>query len=178
MRNPVRKMIGIAIVGMMAAAFFAVASPSLAGAQTTQSCIFTVAPTTFPAGTTFPQNVTVSGTAAPDGAIVTVFLNGTPTTPTGVVVGGAFSIVVSIPASGTVVSVGLTAAYTGACATPEGLPSVIVSAEQVQAAQAAQVAALAFTGSSNTPSYVLIGLAALVVGAVLVVAARRRAHVS
>ena len=37
---------------------------------------------------------------------------------------------------------------------------------------------LAFTGSSDTPSYVLIGIAALVVGAVLVVAARRRSQVS
>ncbi len=39
-------------------------------------------------------------------------------------------------------------------------------------------AALAFTGSSDTPSYVLIGIAAIVVGAVLVVAARRRSQVS
>ena len=37
---------------------------------------------------------------------------------------------------------------------------------------------LAFTGSSDTPTYVLIGIAALVFGAVLVVAARRRSQVS
>jgi LPXTG-motif cell wall-anchored protein len=175
-RNPVRKFVGVAVIGVMAAAFFAAASP--AGAQTTttvaQSCIFTVAPTTFPSGTTFPQNVTVSGTAAPDGATVTVFLNGIATTPTTTVVSGAFSVVISIPASGTVVSVGLTAAYAGSCATPEGLPSVVVSAEAAQV----QKAPLAFTGSSNTPSYVLIGIAALVLGMVLVVAARRRSQVS
>lgn len=177
MRNPVRKFMGMALVGVMAAAFFAAVSP--AGAQTTtttvpQSCIFTVTPTTFPALTTFPKDVTVSGTAAPDGATVTVFLNGLATTPTTTVVSGAFSVVISIPASGTVVSVSLTAAYAGACATPEGLPSVVVSAEAVQA----QKAALAFTGSNDTPSYVLVGIAALVLGAVLVVAARRRSQVS
>jgi LPXTG-motif cell wall-anchored protein len=35
---------------------------------------------------------------------------------------------------------------------------------------------LAFTGSSETPAYVFVGLAALVLGAVFVVAARRRAR--
>jgi len=39
-------------------------------------------------------------------------------------------------------------------------------------------AALAFTGSNNTPSYVLVGIAALVLGAVLVIAARRRSQVT
>jgi LPXTG-motif cell wall-anchored protein len=38
--------------------------------------------------------------------------------------------------------------------------------------------ALAFTGSNNTPSYVLVGIAALVLGAVLVIAARRRSRLS
>jgi len=180
-RNPVRKFVCVAVIGVLGALF---ALPMLsAGAQTTtptQSCIFTVAPTTFAAGTTFPQNVTVSGTAAPDGSIVTVFLNGSPTTPTATVVGGTFSVVISIPASGTIVSLSLTAAYAGACATPAGLPSVVVSAEVAgeSVATGPAVAGLAFTGSSNTPSYVLIGIAALVLGAVLVVAARRRAHVS
>lgn len=176
-----RKMIGMVVVGIMAAAFFAAASP--AGAQTTtvqQSCIFTVAPTTFSPGTIFPQNVTVSGSAAPDGATVTVFLNGTATTPTTTVVSGAFSVVISIPASGTIVSVGLTATYAGTCATAQGLPSVLVSAEAeaAQVIRPAAAAALAFTGSNDTPSYVLVGIAALVLGAVFVVAARRRSQVS
>ena len=48
----------------------------------------------------------------------------------------------------------------------------------LEAANAANAGALAFTGSSNTPSYVLIGIAALALGAVLVVAARRRSQVS
>jgi LPXTG-motif cell wall-anchored protein len=37
---------------------------------------------------------------------------------------------------------------------------------------------LAFTGSSDTPTYVLIGFGVLAVGVVLVVASRRRARVN
>ena len=54
---------------------------------------------------------------------------------------------------------------------------VDVEGASVKAAEATK-SSLAFTGSSNTPSYVLIGIAALVLGAVLVVAARRRSQVS
>ncbi len=52
------------------------------------------------------------------------------------------------------------------------------AAKPVTPAAQPAAAALAFTGSSDTPSYVLIGIAAIVVGAVLVVAARRRSHLS
>ena len=48
-------------------------------------------------------------------------------------------------------------------------------AENVQRAQAQ---ALAFTGSNNTTSFVLIGVTALVVGIVLTVGARRRSRIS
>jgi LPXTG-motif cell wall-anchored protein len=42
----------------------------------------------------------------------------------------------------------------------------------------AEAATLAFTGSSsNTPTYVLIGIAAIVLGLVMVVGVRRRASV-
>jgi LPXTG-motif cell wall-anchored protein len=71
---------------------------------------------------------------------------------------GSFSIVVAVATttSGITVSFGTTYPPT-ACA------GVGVITHQV-----------ALTGSSNTPSYVLIGLAAVVLGLVLVVAARRR----
>ena len=41
-----------------------------------------------------------------------------------------------------------------------------------------QQRALAFTGSNNTTSFVLIGVTALIVGIVLTVGARRRSRVS
>jgi LPXTG-motif cell wall-anchored protein len=58
-----------------------------------------------------------------------------------------------------------------------------VTNSAVDPASATQQAAagsrsLAFTGSNDTPSYVLVGIAALVLGAVLVIAARRRSQVS
>ncbi len=83
-------------------------------------------------------------------------------------------------------------AYGSGCATPEG---DVVMRVEVKSSEATKprsheatkprsheatkpaAAALAFTGSSDTPSYVLIGIAAIVVGAVLVVAARRRSKV-
>jgi LPXTG-motif cell wall-anchored protein len=67
-------------------------------------------------------------------------------------------------------------AYTSGCATPGG--EVVVRVRANEASRPAPAAALAFTGSSDTPSYVLIGIAAIVVGAVLVAAARRRSHLS
>jgi LPXTG-motif cell wall-anchored protein len=48
----------------------------------------------------------------------------------------------------------------------------------IEGAAASQAQALAFTGSNNTHSFVLIGVAALVVGLVLTVGARRRNKVS
>jgi LPXTG-motif cell wall-anchored protein len=70
-------------------------------------------------------------------------------------------------------------AYNAACPTPGGQEVIRVQAEAASATtNRPGAAALAFTGSSDTPSYVLIGIAAIVVGAVLVVAARRRKQVS
>ena len=67
--------------------------------------------------------------------------------------------------------------YATGCADPDGLVVVRVRAagENVQRAQAQ---ALAFTGSNNTTSFVLIGVTALVVGIVLTVGARRRSRIS
>jgi LPXTG-motif cell wall-anchored protein len=62
-------------------------------------------------------------------------------------------------------------AYVTGCTGPGGV--TVLRAEG-----AAKAANLAFTGSSNTTTYVLIGAAAIVLGIVLVVAARRRSHVN
>ena len=67
-------------------------------------------------------------------------------------------------------------AYTTGCTGPGGIQAIAITRSAAGAAAAAQ--RLAFTGSSDTPIYVLVGIAALVIGAVLVVAARRRSQVS
>ena len=188
MRIPVRKLVGVALMGAVGALF---ALPMVAaGAQTvpgeqapaTPDCvILSVAPNPV-AG--FPATITVTGTVSSD-----VHLTLYATTPVPPAVGtktaiadqdvtaGNFSISGQVTAESDV-SLGITFgnenAYTGACATPGGETVV-----RVKSATASKNAgALAFTGSSETPSYVLIGIAAIVVGAVLVVAARRRSQLS
>jgi len=64
--------------------------------------------------------------------------------------------------------------YTTTCTGPGGL-TVVRIRPAVAAVQAARP--LAFTGSSNTTEYVLIGVGLLAVGSVLVVGARRRNRV-
>jgi LPXTG-motif cell wall-anchored protein len=60
--------------------------------------------------------------------------------------------------------------YSTVCATVAGQTVVTV--------RGAQAARLAFTGSSNTSTFVLVGVAALVLGLVFVVGSRRRHRVS
>src|SRR5207342_783399 len=83
---------------------------------------------------------------------------------------GAFSIsgVVNGPSTITLgITYGPEGAYAAACAATGGVQSFSVNAETAsRPAPAAAAPALAFTGSSDTPSYVLIGIAAVVVGAV------------
>jgi LPXTG-motif cell wall-anchored protein len=190
-RNPIRRFVGVALMGLLGALF---AMPMLtAGAQQAQAvasdCTFSVTP-----NPSAPDYI-VSGTA-PDATIVTLYF-----APDG---GGAvavppsqpgpnFSFNFTAPSSGTI-SVGYVTTvgngYTAVCAIRSGDPDVHVAVqvagenvgvggENVSVGgESASVAPLAFTGSSNTPSYVLIGIAAVVLGAVLVVAARRRSRVS
>jgi len=175
--------VGVALIGVLGA----FALQASAGAQTVPpvSCvILSVTPATVPAG---GGTVTATGTVGAD-VHLTLFAQSPPGTGATVaikeqdVTAGAFSI------SGTVggaadISLGTSTigdnAYIGGCATPGGETVVRVNVEGANVTRPAQpAAALAFTGSSDTPSYVLIGLAAIVVGAVLVVAARRRSHLS
>jgi LPXTG-motif cell wall-anchored protein len=196
-RNPVRKMVGVALMAVLAA----LALPMLAaGAQTNGSTgsngvppdppgdcvILSVTPNPI---TALGTQVTVTGTApSTDNTTVVLYANGIPATANGAgdvvsqpVTDGTFTLKYTVTAAPVDLSVNFTFgnqnAYTAGCATPGGevVVRVTLEAEQVTKPPAA---ALAFTGSSDTPSYVLIGIAALVVGTVLVVAARRRKQVS
>ncbi len=183
-RNPVRKLGGGALMGVLGALF---ALPMVAaGAQTipgegappTPDCvILSLAPNPVAA---FPATITVTGTVSSD-VHLTLYATTPPATGTKVaiadkdVAAGNFSISGELTGESDV-SLGITFgnknAYTGVCATVSGQTVIRVTAA------GASKAPLAFTGSSETPSYVLIGIAAVVVGAVLVVAARRRSHLS
>ena len=189
MRNPVRKFVGVALMGVLGALF---ALPMVAaGAQTvpgegappTPTCtILSVSPNPV---TAFPQVVTVTGTVD-NGVEITLYGQTPPGTGTTLpldhqtVTDGTFSLSANLTAD-TNLSVNFTFgtdnAYTAGCSTVGGEVVVLVKAAEASK-PAPAAAALAFTGSSDTPSYVLIGIAAIVVGAVLVVAARRRSHLS
>jgi LPXTG-motif cell wall-anchored protein len=186
-RYSVRKLTGVAMVGALGALF---AVPMLsAGAQEVPTdpvqpdcTILSVTPNPVVA----PGSVTVTGVGE-SGVTVTLYGQSPPGTgPTvplasqvvgadnGFVLQGNITEATDISANFTF---GDGNAYTGGCATPEGevvvRANVTVSPGNVtKPAAAAQ--SLAFTGSNDTPSYVLIGLAALVLGAVLVIAAKRR----
>jgi LPXTG-motif cell wall-anchored protein len=162
-----------------------------AGAQTVDpdvpgDClILSVTPNPVPAG---GGVVSVSGTAA-NGVTVQLFIDGVAAAPVSpgdvtsqLVTDGTWALSYKLTTTADV-SVGFTTndgnAYTGGCTTPGGETVVRVDVA-VSPADVVRpnTAALAFTGSSDTPSYVLIGIAAIVVGTVLVVAARRRKQVS
>jgi LPXTG-motif cell wall-anchored protein len=178
-RNAVRKLIGVAMIGALGAI---AAAPMLsASAQeggpppSPGACSFSVAPTTVDS---FPADVVVSGTA-PIGVHVQLFENG-GTTPiqTQDTTDGTFSFNVTVTGPTTFAvnyTFGAGNAYTTGCSTVAG---EVVQRVVAPTVAPAQVHALAFTGSSNTPSYVLIGVAAVMLGIVLVVAARRRSHLS
>jgi LPXTG-motif cell wall-anchored protein len=172
----------------------ALALPMLAaGAQTTTTSpstppgdcvILSVTPNPIPATGAL---VSVTGTA-PNGVTARLFVNGVAAAPanpgdvtTQLVTNNTFSLAYNLSAAADV-SVGYTFgqgnAYTAGCSTPAGATVVRVNVAVSPANVNRPAAALAFTGSSDTPSYVLIGIAAIVLGTVLVVAARRRKQVS
>jgi LPXTG-motif cell wall-anchored protein len=176
-RMSVRKFVGVALMGLLGA----LALPMLAaGAQTTgppSTCTFAVNGTS--------PNFEVTGTA-PAQADVTLYFTPLSTGVTGAVAtqsSTTFDFPFTAPETGDI-SVGYVTtdgnAYTATCATVAGevVVRVEVGASEATRPAATPAAALAFTGSSDTPSYVLIGIAAVVVGAVLVVAARRRKQFS
>jgi LPXTG-motif cell wall-anchored protein len=183
-RNPVRKFLGAALIGLLGVF---VAAPAIAGAQTVPAetapsvpgdCTFDVTPNPVAA---LPANVTIAGTA-PAGVTVELFVNGSTTASASQKLPaapdpGAFSFPLTVTTDNTQVGINYTYgnknAYVQGCTNVAG---TVVTRITVQVA-GNTIARLAFTGSSDTPTYVLIGFGALAVGVVLVVASRRRARV-
>jgi LPXTG-motif cell wall-anchored protein len=143
-------------------------------------CSFTVNNTNFP-------SVVISG-ATPVGADVVVEIRfQADGSPTAVLIhtehlasGGAFTFTYNTGGAAGNVTVNYTFgtdnAYATGCTGPGGV--TVVRAEAISKGATAPAKALAFTGSSNTPTFVVIGLAALALGFVFVVAARRRSQVN
>ena len=191
MRNAVRKLMGVAVLGALAALF---ALPMAgAGAQEfipgegpppSPECNVTSFEPSAPVAS-FPVNVVVQGTVVQDADITLFALTPPATEPVELasihVTPGPFEISGQVTGPSTItlgVTYGPENAYAAACANENGVTTFEVEAQGATRPPAAAAAQLAFTGSSDTPSYVLIGIAAIVVGAVLVVAARRRSHLS
>jgi len=170
------------LIATMAVAALGLAAP--AGAQVQAfSCSYSVDPTTLPAtgGT-----VTVSG-FAPGSTTVRIFTDGVlAATTQSAPVTGAFSAQIFITAS-VEISVALDDYPTTPCigvggesvdrggngtnGTNSGTNGIVVGGVSTARSN------LAYTGSSDTKPVVLLGLGALCVGLVLVVAARRRTRV-
>jgi LPXTG-motif cell wall-anchored protein len=201
-RKSVRKFMGLALLGALGA-FFALPMLSAGaqvipgeGAPPIATCnITSFSPNAPVAAGAFPVGVELDGTV--DAAATLTLLGSTPPASPPVmlkqlVVGpGPFAITGQVSGPSTItlgIAYGNENAYTASCLGVGGVTQFTVEAETatrpveppaaVPAAEPAAAQALAFTGSSDTPSYVLIGIAAIVVGAVLVVAARRRSHLS
>ena len=183
-RNTVRKLMGVAVIGAIGA--FA-ASPMLPASAGTMEAPASPGPCTFTVDSSaFPGSVTVNGTVPGADVHVNVFFQAAAGGANNIVAstdlptGGNFSLSFAPSGLGNVsvnYTYGNKNAYTTGCSGPGGI-TVEAAAVSRTNPTAATAAALAFTGSSNTPSYVLIGLAAIVLGIVLVVAARRRSHIN
>lgn len=183
MASRVRRLIGVTVMtvvlGGIAHAGAAGAVEPGEGAPPDPGCSFTVtvAGGTVPPGAT-QATITVTGAigGASSGAQVSLVLNGQPGEPVAVGPDGTFSfgpLVVSVPVDVSIsYAFGNQNAYTNFCIGPGGQSVVRVAAGEVVRARA-----LAFTGSDDTLRNVLIGVAAVVLGTVLVVGTRRRHRV-
>jgi LPXTG-motif cell wall-anchored protein len=163
-----------------------------AGAQESGGAATPPGACTFSAAGEAPGTVTGSVTAPAGAKTVTVTFTpdagqaGSPQSQTFPVPAGGgtinFSFDVAVP--GVVranFSFGDGDGYSTGCSGPGGIESVSVH-DPVPSGGASgptqtHTATLAFTGSDSTPSYVLIGVAAVVLGAVLILMARRRRQV-
>lgn len=148
-----------------------VAAPSTAGAGVSAqvSCSYTVDPTTLPPGGGF---ITVSGTA-PGTSVVRIFIDGElAVVVNSAPVTGAFSADIFVTAS-VELSVGVddypfTPCIGTAGSDTGGGTNVVVGGNRRGRG------GLAGTGSSDTVPFVMVGLAAVSLGAVFVAASRRR----
>jgi LPXTG-motif cell wall-anchored protein len=181
-QSSMRRFTRMAIVGAIAAfvavPLFATSAAAVdAGAAV---CTFNVLPN--PLAGPFPAAAHIEG-AAPAGSSVSAFdvtnpgtpilLTTTLTTAGGTFHSADFGLTPPVDISATFTLAGNN--YATGCANPEGL---LVTRVDPAVVAAQQQRALAFTGSNNTTSFVLIGVTALIVGIVLTVGARRRSRVS
>jgi LPXTG-motif cell wall-anchored protein len=180
--RPVRSIWSVAVAGMLGALFAFPVLASGAGAQTTSVCTFTAsetAPGTIAVSVTTPAGATeVRVTFTPDDASSPPQVE-SRTPPAG---GGVTTLQLTAAGAGVVTANFFDAdgsAYGTGCSAPDGNAGISISRDPTDPteAPAAQARALAFTGSHGTPSYVLVGVAAVVIGLVFVVAARRRRQV-
>ena len=192
MASRVRKLIGVTAIAMVAGTFAlaGVAGAGLMipgeGAPPDPGCSFAVV-INEPGGVVPPgattTNITVSGAIGGDftGAEVTLLLDGIdsasqPVDPAnGSFVFGPLDVNVPVDVSISY-SYGNENAYTNFCIGPGGQSVIRVEAGAV-ARPAERARALAFTGSDDTTRNVLIGVAAVVLGTLLVVGTRRRHQV-
>ena len=163
----------LVMVGVAAMGAFLLSGAAIAGAQTAPTtttttipftCDFTTTPTTLGVG---GGSISVAGTAPADTDVHITVQNSTDGTQTKTAhssVSGNWGPVTFNVTSSATITVTLAPFYP---ATTCVGPSVSVEAA---------AAALPRTGSNDTKPFVLIGAAAVLVGLVLVVAARRRDH--
>jgi LPXTG-motif cell wall-anchored protein len=172
-----RRFTRVVIFGAIAAfAALPLFATSASAADTSAGvCTFHVLPNPVSA---FPAQVHIEGTA-PAGSTISAFSGSALLVTAGTDDSGNFHSANFQLNAATDVSANFTvggSSYGTGCSDPEGLLVERVTA-QAAAAQA-QAQALAFTGSNNTTSFVLIGVTALIVGIVLTVGARRRSRIS
>ena len=161
-----RRLVAIVGIAVLGALFLSV---GVAGAQTTKpkastvsTCSLTVSTTNLPVG---GGNVQVSG-VAPAGVEVRIFVNGVQAATAHASATGAWGpVTLHITTTSTISASALT-----------DYPPTPCGSAKVNVAQPVVARALPRTGSNHTERYVLIGLAAVLVGGVLVFAARRREH--
>jgi LPXTG-motif cell wall-anchored protein len=171
--------IALVALGGLASAASAVDEVEL-GDEGSQLCTFNVLPNPLPAD----GNVHIEGTAPPFATVVASRADDLNDPPTALVTvqadssGGFVSANFHLDGPTDVVAnfflegEPVTNAYAKGCGDPQGNLVVRVLAAT------AQQQALALTGSNNTGTFVMIGVAAIVVGIVLTVGARRRSQVS
>jgi LPXTG-motif cell wall-anchored protein len=175
MRRRLGTLIAVAMLALAAAGLLA----GPVGAQTPPittvfSCSYSVDPSGLPDGGGF---VTISG-VAPGSTIVRVFIDGElVATTTSAPVTGAFAVTVFITAS-----VEVTVALDGYPSTPcIGVGGSEVTQDgntTTVAGSSATRTRLPTTGANETKPIVMVGLGAIALGLVLVVAARRRVSVN
>jgi LPXTG-motif cell wall-anchored protein len=171
-------LIGCAFIALVSLSAAAVAAP---GDPASSACTITFNPD--PAQVTQGQQVAVDVQVhASPGKYATLFVVGQPGHVGPLATDASGDVVFpQVPLTAPVdVTVGITdspsSVYPPSDFCTDPFDGTRVADEVVRRSAATSAASLAFTGSSGTPTYVLIGVGALAVGLVIVVAARRRVH--